>query len=356
LECQGCAIQASPLGQMLQAESTARSKEGLLACLDGSPSRKRAALSQAIMTHSADELRNRAAATALEAYFRLAEAEGRADLLRTSQTVVDEMVATADELEKKGLPSPGDVADLRRRQNDVRADGARVRIAIQQLNAQLRALLGLPCGEPCLLWPADPLRVTPMALDARACVAAGLARRPDLNLLRAVAHGLDKDTLSAVRQMLGGLNAMLGAPAEGPCGLGKLVKCATQCLSGQEVETVRHEVTLLLTERERQATEEIRQAVHEVDARYELVLLMRERVRIAEKKVAELEEKKANGLPVGSDLQTARLEVHKAAEKRLNEVVNWHVARTQLERTMGWLLLGLTPQAIECRPSGAGSL
>jgi outer membrane protein TolC len=334
-ECQSLAARGGGLGQALETEALSRPGGQGLSCLAALPSRQRQRLSEVVLAQATEEARNRAAAAALEAYYRLAEAEGRGDLLRLSQAEVGKTVLEAEELRAKGLRPPVDLADLRRQREQLRADEVQLARTIDQLNGQLRTLLGLPSGEHgCSLWPADPLRVTPTPLDLEACVAEGLERRPDLRLLRALSH-VDAATLPVARQVLGGVHVLLGPQAPGH--LARVAAALRACLGGAEVEAVRTEVGQLLAERERQAANEIRQAGREVDARFRLVILARRRAEAARKKLEEVQEKRARGLAVGGAGRTAQLDLYKARGELLHEVVNWHIARTQLARSLGLL-------------------
>jgi hypothetical protein len=177
------------------------------------------------------------------------------------------------------------------------------------------------------------LKVVPEELDIDEAVAYGLHHRPDLALLEVLADGLDGHSLALAGQVLGGVNPLLGEPPSSPFFASLLA-----CLDGSKTESAKQQVQTLLAERRRQATEEIRQAVKLVAYRVRLVILARQKVEIEERRIKELEEKKAKGLDVEGDLSTARLNLYKAQGERLREVVNWKIARAQLRQAQGRLL------------------
>jgi hypothetical protein len=300
------------------------------------PGADRAQLVQNVQALAAEEARNRAAGLALEAYYRLAETEGRAELLNDSKVEVDALVRVAEELHAKKLVDATEVTDARRRSTDLIADGLRLQVAGDQLNATLRVLLGL--GDACeewTLWPADPLRVTPPEESPEELIAFGLKQRPDLALLRTLDDGLNKSTLPVVRQFLGTINPMLTLKAAGPlCTLFEAIK---ECLCGEGLATAHRQLQVLLRERERQATEEIRQSAREVEQRLWLVSAARQRQDAEQRKFEEMQEKHARNLATEVDVHKAALEVLKARRELLSEVVNWYLAASQLRQRLGVL-------------------
>ncbi len=353
-ECLCLALENAPLANLLATEALARGRENSLNCLAGLPGRQRSQLSTTVLVYSSEEVRNRSAGVALEAYFRLAEAEGRDDLLQLSLEEVDSLVTKAQALLKQGLRSPTDVGALRRQQSELRADETQIDVAIDQLNGKLKTLVGLPCAnDNSSLWPTGALRVQPADVNCEACVAVALVSRADLNLLRALAGSINAQTLPVARQVLGGVNALLGARPASPCKLGSAVQAVANCLSCEEVETVRKQVNALLQERSRQAAEEVRQAARVVDGRFRLVALARQRDEIAQDKVADLLNKEKRGLPVGLTLPRARLDAHKARGELLHEVVEYQIAQAQLEQAQGILAARCAGKAPACAPPAA---
>jgi hypothetical protein len=328
-DCPCLAARTSTLGNLLDHKAQTACQRQCKVQLGAD---KASELSCIVLQLAADEARIRSAGEALEAFYHLVEAEGRLPLLLLGLKEVNESLKRAEELQAKGLPVPVEIAVIRKQLTDLRSDEVNLRIAIVQLNARLKVLLGLSCGD-FSLWPLADLKVVPEEPDVCEAVNYGLHHRPDLALLEALVAGLDASSLTVASQMLGGVNALLGevsSPAH--CAL------LLACLGGSKIQSAEQQVQTLLAERKRQATEEIRQAVAVVVYRVQLVILARQKVQIEERRIKELEEKKVKGLDAEQELTTARLNLYKAQGEELREVVNWKIARAQLRQAQGRLL------------------
>jgi outer membrane protein TolC len=290
-----------------------------------------------LLHYAADEARNRSAGEAMEAFYRLMEAEGRLDFLHLGLNEVNESLKRAEELEAKGLPRPVEISAVRKQLIDLRGDEVNVRIAILQLNARLKVLLGLECGDYSL-WPLADLKIVPEVPDVDEAVASGLHHRPDLAFLQAVADSLDAHALTLANQAMGGVNPLLAEPSPSP-----LLALLLACLDGRKTQSAKQQVQTLLTDRRRQAEEEIRQAVGLLVNRVQLVILAQQKVENEERRIKELEEKQARGLDAEAELSTARLNLYKAQGERLRAVVDWKIARAQLRQAQGRLLDGCQP-------------
>jgi outer membrane protein TolC len=328
-DCPCLAARASTLGNLLDQKAQASSQRKYRCQLTGE---KTSEQSRTVLQHAADEARNRSAGDAMEAFYRLVEAEGRLAFLHLGLKEVNESLKRAEELQAKGLRPPVEIAVIRKQLTDLRSDEVNLRIAILQLNARLKVLLGLPSGAYSL-WPQVDLKVVPEVPAIDEAVDYGLHHRPDLAFLNALLASLDAGSLAVPAQALGGVNALLGEPPSS-------ARCALllACLQGTKTESAKQQLQTLLAERERQATEEIRQAVGLVVYRVQLVILARQKVASEERRIKELKEKKAKGLDAEGELSTARLNLYKAQGEQLREVINWKIARAQLRQAQGRLL------------------
>jgi hypothetical protein len=328
-ECPCLAARASTLGNLLdQKAQSASQRESKCHLRAGKTSEQ----SLIVLEHAADEARIRSAGEAMESFYHLVEAEGRRPLLLLSLKEVNESLKRAEELQTKGLPSPVEISTIRKQLIDLRSDEVNLRIATLQLNARLKVLLGLPSGDYSL-WPQADLKVMPEETDINLAVDYGLHHRPDLALLESLAEGLDSNSRTVASQALGVLSPLL-SESSSPCFFASLLAC----LDDSKSQSVQQQVQTLLEDRRRQATEEIRQAVGLVAYRVQLVILARQKVENEEKRIKELEEKKAKGLDAEAELTTARLNLYKAQGEQLREVVNWKIARAQLRQAQGRLL------------------
>jgi hypothetical protein len=341
-ECRCLAVQNANLAELLDTAAEQGPASDCFACL---PGKSKARLIEQVQSSAAGEARNRAAGLALEAYYRLAEAEGRVELLSEGQVEVDSLLVHAEEMYAKKLLDHTAVDAARRERDDLRADAVRLRLAIDQLNEQLKTLLALSTCDDESLWPTSPLRPEPLEKCVEEYVALGLAQRDDLTLLRTVLAELNARTLPVVRQLLGSVNPLL-AMSTGP--LAKLLLALKDCLCHDEVETARRQVETLLREREREAASEIRQAVRETESRLWLVGAARQRVTEAERTIVEMQEKHGRNLASSVEVSRARLAVLKERRDLLSETVNWEVAHSQLRRSLGVLAHE------RCAETGAG--
>jgi hypothetical protein len=328
-ECPCLAARASTLGNLIdqKAQSVAQG-ESKCQLRAGKASEQ----SFIVLQLAADEARIRSAGEAMESFYHLVEAEGRRPLLLLGLKEVNESLKRAEELQAKGLPSLVEISTIRKQLIDLRSDEVNLRIAILQLNARLKVLLGLPSGDYSL-WPQADLKVMPEETDINLAVDYGLHHRPDLALLESLADSLDSSSRTVASQALGVLSPLLSEPSSSHCFASLLA-----CLDGSKSQSVQQQVQTLLTDRRRQATEEIRQGVGLVAYRVQLVILARQKVENEEKRIKELEEKKAKGLDAEAELTTARLNLYKAQGEQLREVVNWKIARAQLRQAQGRLL------------------
>lgn len=295
------------------------------------------AVSRLVRGHAADDLRNRAAADALQEFFKLLEAEGQFDLLAAADTELRTQLDAALKAERAGLKDRADVPALRRRLLDIEAQQAKLEAGIGALNASLRARLGLAAADPLPLWPADPLAVKASDPDVTRAVEAGLHYRPDLNALRVLADGSAADLTDGV---LRGVNPLLSSFARnGP--LTALVAPIFAPLTGKP-ERRRAEVSArvagVLESRERQAEAEVRAATALLRGNRAAVAARALDVQQVEARIAELTARQRAGLNVTAELVTARLDLLKAKGELLSAAVAWHAAEVQLRQAMGLLV------------------
>jgi hypothetical protein len=327
-ECPCLAASASTLGNLLDQKARASCQRNSL-CPKAEKASEQA---RTVLHHAADEARNRSAGEAMESFYRLIEAEGRLPLVLLGLKELNESLKRAEELQAKGLRPPVEIVVIRKQLTDLRSDEVNVRIAILQLNARLKVLLGLTCGDYSI-WPLADLKVVPQEPDIDEAVCYGLHHRPDLALLEALAAGLDAGSSTLASQTLGGLNALLGEPPPSSC-----CACLLACLDCSKTESAKQQVCTLLADRRRQATEEIRQAAGVVAYRVQLVILARQKVEEEQRRIRELEEKRAKGIDAEAELTTARLNLYKAQGELLREAMNWKIAGAQLRQAEGRLL------------------
>jgi outer membrane protein TolC len=343
-ECQCLAVRNAEAANVLQ-EASQGQRHNANHPLGASRSERRD-LYESVTGYAAEELRNRRAGDALEAYYRLAEAEGRADLLREALTELQSVIDRAVDLQKRGVLSPEAAEAAHRKWAESRGDQVELDVRIDLLNGQLKGMDNLAgdVEQPDYrIWPTDPLLVTGDDPDPASCVAEGLARRPDLNLLRVLGAELNARTLPVATQALSTVSTLLGGPAGGCKWLTDLAAHLLPCLKNGAVETARVQVDELLQARERQAAQEIASAARLVAARRVQAQLASLRAELAGRKVKDLEERLNKGENVRTELTTARLDAIKDRGDQVHAAADFMVACTRLKQAMGLLAVCLPP-------------
>ena len=123
----------------------------------------------------AQELRNRSAGGALEIYYHLAEAEGKADLLAQGIAQLEKAVRETQDMLGQKLKPPVALDVWTRQLLASQADQVTADMTINQLNGDLKRLLGLTdCGEGWRIWNPENYDVTDAPIDAQAAVAEAL--------------------------------------------------------------------------------------------------------------------------------------------------------------------------------------
>lgn len=267
--------------------------------------------------HAAIHARNTTAAEALESYYKLADTEAKADLLARGLTTFDKLRAEAAKLRTAGLPAPA-ADDLLRRRVQLLLDAEQADSGIRRLNIDLKARLGLDVSGPERLWPTADLNVVPAPIDADAAVQTALETRADLRLLRGLYHGLNAETLDAVREQL----SMLRPPV--PFARRLDVAAAS---AAAEIETRRKQLYAMIADRERQIGAEVRAAVIALDS-------AAKRVALANRRAVE-----THGKPADKAAETlqAELEWYKARAELMTEITAYHQARVKLRAVQGLL-------------------
>jgi outer membrane protein TolC len=344
-ECQSLAVRNAEVANVLQEQRQDQQHNANHPL--GASTAERRDLYETVTGYAADEVRNRRAGEALEAYYRLAEAEGRADLLWEALTELQAVIDRARDLQKRGVLGPEAAEAALRKWAESRGDQVELDVRIDLLNGQLKAMDNLACDvEPNYqIWPTDPLLVTGEDPDPGRCVAEGLARRADLNLLRALAAGLDAGTLPVATQALSTVSSLLGGPAGGCKWLTDLAAHFLPCLKNGAVETARRQVDALLQARERQAAQEIATAARLVAARRVEAGLTSLRAELAGRKVKDLEERLNKGENVRTELTTARLDALKDRADQVHAVADFMVACVRLKQAMGLLAVCPAPHS-----------
>jgi hypothetical protein len=306
---------------------------------------KETAMKKVMLRYSAVEARNVAAGTALEVLYRLAELEGKADLVRSGQIIVGEALADLQKAKQQGLKDPPEFAKLQQQQLELAADLARLQLGIQQANGELGRLLNWhDLGLRGYFWPVDSFNMIEAAEDPEAAVALGMIYRPQLGMIRAVHEDIDAKNMQAMLILLRSYNGFLGMSRSES--FVSFMGAGVSPGSRKETAERRRQMDDLLKEQEYIVAQEIRQAIHTIKAKSQLVALAKEKVTSGQEKLKDLQEKRQRGLASPLDVSAQRLTLAQAQGEFLQEVMAWHVGRAKLKQAQGLLALecGYTPE------------
>lgn len=295
----------------------------------------RADLARRVRGYAADEIRNRAAAEALTDFYRLLAAEGQLDLLLAARAELSQQLAAAEQAQRAGVAAGAEADDLRRRLLETDSQLARLEASIVLLNTSLAGRIGRDPADPLPLWPDDPFRVAAELPDADAAVRTALYYRPDLNLLRVLAH---EDTAGDLtRAVLELTNPLLANVRPSNPLLAPLATLRQEPTRAQVA--LRRQVTELLATRERQAEAEVRAAVAAVRGALSAVAAKTAEVRNQEARLAEASQRAEAGVAgAPAELVSARLALLKLRGELIDAVADWHLAVVKLCQATGTLV------------------
>lgn len=323
-ECRTLAVQNAPLADDLDRHADSGPAHPHLHPKKAS----KAECGRVVRGYAADELRNRAAADALDDFYKLARAEAQFDLLAAARAELAARISDTEAAARHGFADKSDA--LRSQLHDLDAQLAELDGGIGALNAGLRGRLGLNQSEVTPLGPADPLRVRGEDVDADAAVRTALRYRPDLNLIRALMACRDGGS-GLSNAVLTGINPLLAA------GTGHPVAALLMALCGKD-DGSQDRLASALAGRERQAEAEVRAAAATLRGHRAAAAARADRVRDAAAKVDELEKRAAAGQSVQADLTAARLDLLKARGAVLETAAEWNRVEVKLRQAMGLLV------------------
>lgn len=304
--------------------------------LRNSPREEAEAFRNALLHHSAREVRNRSIASALEAYYKLAEAEAGRVLLKAIEDEMTEAIGKAEKAEQAGLAARSQTEELSRKRLDLRLTRVQTYNAVEQLNALLRALMKLRGDDTARLLPSDFPPVSAEPIDEARAVGAALKWRPDLAALRVAERDMTENTLPIVRAMLGGFNALLGITGGEP--VRGLIALLGWCEGDNELESRRAQVTQLRIEREYQVAAEVRSAIRTLSTQLARIDLARGKLEKRAAQLKDVELQASKGLAGFPTVLAARTEWLQARLDLTREVMAWHRARVELKKAQGVLV------------------
>jgi hypothetical protein len=332
------AARASSTGNLLASERTAIPQPR-----HAGPAARQAKARRIVLGLAAEEARNRDAAIALELYWSLAEAQHSLPEIEAAAGVAELALADRALLDRRGIELPIENAALWQRRLDL--DEARILATGTRdaLATTLAPLAGLPAGPIATVHPAAGRAAVDLPLDVEPLVAEGLARRPELRMLRAALAHLDGDTVAVARQALALVNPALGGGggAKACKGIGGRLHRRRQ--EEEEVAHLRRSLRGLLRDRERAVAAEIRQAARLVAAAAERVTAADRRLAVGEQAAADRRARQRIGDSDAFAVHLADLEAIAARRAVVERLAGWERARTELWRAQGVLAASCCP-------------
>ncbi|MFL5342674.1 MAG: hypothetical protein ACJ8F7_21285 [Gemmataceae bacterium] len=291
-----------------------------------------------ILAYVAAELRNRAAGSALELYYRLAEAEGKVELLGQSIVELSRAVRETQDMARQQLKPPVALDVWTRQLLTAQGDQTQAEMTIDQLNGQLKQLLGLLDAEEWRIWNPELYDVTDQPIDVEAAVAEGLATRPELNLLRYLINELDAASVPAARDVLQSVHPLLGMSRGGSVLAKVTLILRVSPVGHNEAEVRREQLTAYLAEREAVVADEICQATGGVKAHARLAALAWAREKSWQEKLAEVRGRQKQGLASLAEMSSTSMDLFKSRGEVISEVMAWYIAGVKLRQAKGLLV------------------
>ena len=325
--CRVLAEQTSPIANTLDKENE-RPTVSLVTRKQPCPDTKSDDLARQLRFLAAREARNRSAAEALENYYRLADAEGRTELLAAGLRTFDQLRDAAPRFRAAGLPNVPDDEEFIRQRAKLLIDAEQAEVGIRTLNLTLKMQLGQSVKGEERFWPTGPFGVSAEPLDVEAAVQTALQSRPDLQFLRAMYHGLSPSTLPLVNQQLQSTNGLLGG------GLPKILQrrlAPLRAAAEIEVSHRREQLFLAIADREKLAATEVRIAALQMESAARRVALAKSRAESARDKVTKAGDKLADKLP-------AEIEWYRARADLIVEIMAWHTWKVKYRAAQGGLV------------------
>ncbi|MBX3425014.1 MAG: TolC family protein [Pirellulales bacterium] len=289
-----------------------------------------------LLSLHAIDLRNKAAADALTAYYQLAGLEAQSFFLDRAIDESRTSLERAEEIEKSGLPISVNRGDVAASYYDLLDRRVQLQLQRLQLNGQVKKLVGCPVEEQPFVWPRIDWRPDLTPRDPADDVAEGLATRYDLRGLYLLHCNLERRTLRVARGVLQMADGTLGAvePTEG------LVH-RLRCLNCYESELpIRcRQVAMLLTDTENLAIGEIKGASYEIASQQQRVLYARQRVAQRREQLYRLTAKRDVDDSSALEISQARTLLYEAEGELVARVTALKLAETQLKRAQGVLAL-----------------
>jgi hypothetical protein len=292
--------------------------------------------------HAAD-VRNKAAGTALEAYYQLAGLEARAHYLDLAIQETTRTRDRIDALRESGLQAALDRDEVASRLATLEDQRLQLQFARVQLNGQLQKQLGCPVSEHDFFWPEVDWTPEMTPPDADAELAVALPNRFDLRGLELVLCNLEKATLRVARGVLAVADGTLGSvePTEG---LVHRIRCLP--CDEHEVDVRCRQLAMLYADTEQLATAEIKSAAYQVVLQQQRVANSRAAVEARRANVQSmLDRRDAEDIQI-FEISAARGRLFDAEADLIDQAASLKIALVRLRKAQAALAAecGFTPR------------
>ena len=281
-----------------------------------------------ILLLEAVEQRNSAAADALEAFYRLVEAEAGMDNLRKRLKEVNEMGADIRRLQAQGVQSPVSLTEVERQRLELLHRQTGLSGDIDRLNSLLQRQQGAELPANSRYWPQASLQAAHIDFDREQAVAAALANRAELAALRQASGADDFDKQALARMFLPLVDGTGAAPPAGG---------SSRRVSETSLQTRSLQIDHLLAARERDVRQETLQALAALATAEIQIGLTRRRLESAQTHLQAEQQRQAAGEGGLMQIRKDRLGLAAMEQDLLHDVIEWKLAQVRLKKAQGLL-------------------
>ncbi len=221
-ECQCLAAEQSSLANMMDQERR------FLCTAEGDESCSFTAmqkLQQQLLLRQSEQERNNAAERALLAYYGLVEVKLQRRILDQTEREIQSLNEAIELVQAAEVTLELDVTEGLRRMSEALSQRSDLAAVENQMNHQLRSLLGVRKDQPGDIWPTCRLLPDEVLSDLQIAESRTVHCRADLDSVRLVRRQLNTETLAAARGVLSALQAGLGADVK------SALSCTPSCLT-----------------------------------------------------------------------------------------------------------------------------
>ncbi len=324
MEAQCLAARNSKTGRLLamEAEAVAAQKH----CVDGGSE-----LAGDLLVLQSVHERNKDAATVMELFLRLVEAEGGAQNLGLRLQEVEAMQADVDQLQQRGMTSAVSKSEIETQRLEILHRQAEVQGTIDRLNHQLANMLGVVLPPGSRYWPEADLLVDPNQPDPEEAVQVGLGNRADLAALRRASRAEGREAVAAAKLLLQPPGVGAATAVSSDC-----LKLFQLCSQRREADAREDQLSLARWNQERTVESEVLQAMDLMGTRLLQIGITRDRGETIQTRL-EATRRRQQLVVSPLSVRTIGLDALAAEQDLLHDVVEWKIAIVRFKQAQGLL-------------------